>query len=133
MLPEFDCVKCTAKQKLQRGCEKKAIQPLMLDGQELERCPRRPIYEEPEYWLEMLQLWQDFTDGLLPEDGGTLSQPAYMMQAFRIFIRAQRDADKLLEDKKKVNQGQGQVPTRSLTVPGGRKGKQAAKALGIRR
>jgi len=76
LLPDRDCSTCTALQKTERGCEKNAPLPVMLDGHELWRCPRRPIYEKPAYFASVFQAYRSYMRGYLP-DPGSLEEQGY--------------------------------------------------------
>lgn len=84
LLPDWSCLKCTAAQKSQRGCTAKPTQSMVLDGEELERCPRRPILDDPQFYGEFFRLYRAYQKGLLPEEGALNSQPYKLMEFFTI-------------------------------------------------
>lgn len=75
LLPERDCRKCTALQKREWGCETDAPIPMILDGVELTRCPRRPIYENEMYVATVLNAYRTYMRGILPNEGSLEDQP----------------------------------------------------------
>jgi hypothetical protein len=74
--PEFDCSKCTDKQKVSRGCEQDAMFPYWsdLDGNQHTRCPRRPIYENPDLFNSYISVYNLYKSGYLPHAGGMNDQ-----------------------------------------------------------
>lgn len=84
LLPERNCATCTARQKIQWGCEGDAKLPIELDGEEQTTCPRRPILDDPALYEELFWLYRSYAKGMLPEEGSILSQPAKLVQAISI-------------------------------------------------
>lgn len=46
------------------------------------RCPRRPLYDEPNFFYKLFGLFSMYKDGFLPEPGGINSQPALLVEYF---------------------------------------------------
>lgn len=67
------------------GCNGKALQPLTIDGEEDDTCPRRPMMdpEDATAYGELFGFANAFEHGILPEDGGLQSQPYRLMQLVR--------------------------------------------------
>lgn len=100
LLPERNCVKCTPGQKVSWGCDGKATVPLYIDDELQETCPRRPILDDPESLVDLLELFENYDRGHLPEDGGVQSQPYVAMQYFRWVLRAQTYISRHHENKR---------------------------------
>lgn len=88
LLPEWDCETCTAAQKVARGCEAPARQRLELDGEVVTRCPRRPLLDTPQWLDELFWLYSNYTKGILPDGGTLLTNPAKLVDAFRVLSGA---------------------------------------------
>ena len=86
LLPEYDCVTCTAQQKIFRGCDGDVQGPyaLVINGEIHQRCPRRPILEDPAWYAEVFWLYRQKEKGYLVDEGGLDSQPNKLIQAFRV-------------------------------------------------
>jgi hypothetical protein len=78
--------------------------PMMLDGEEVYRCPRRPLKDDPAYWGRLLTHYGNFEKGLLPDAGGVVDQSNKAMSLFGIMAdvtaecsreKAEREAIKL--------------------------------------
>lgn len=110
MLPERNCAKCTASQKLQWGCDADAKLPLILDGEELKRCPRRPILEGPEFYGDLFWLYRSYQKGFLPEEGNLHSQPAALMEMFRIIDRTLDTCEQARREKEAKRKRRGGPP-----------------------
>lgn len=95
------------------GCESNSRMPLRIDGEDHYRCPRRPIYEDPESFSELFFLWGGYNKGFLPEPGGIYSQPAVLVEHFKTIegalVMCQRERDR----REKVKQTR--VRTRNAT------------------
>ena len=92
LLPDWDCRACTVAQKLARGCEAPARQRLELDGVVVERCPRRPLLDNPRWLNEVFWLYSNWSKGILP-DGSTLhTNPALLTEAIRAIDDAMHEA-----------------------------------------
>jgi hypothetical protein len=58
----------------------------------LERCPRRPLLDNPGWYSELFWLYANWSKGILP-DGGTLNtNPSKLMDAIRIMDDAKAAA-----------------------------------------
>lgn len=79
------------------GCERDAALPLTVDGEDIFRCPRRPILEEPVYFSAVFRAYGDYQRGILPENGGVLDQPARLLQSFRVIDEAAADCRRARE------------------------------------
>jgi hypothetical protein len=88
LFADFKCAKCSAEQKRKRGCREDAPEPYWHDLDDLDeigqapmhgiqkRCPRRFIYEDPEWWYEIVTAYNGYQNGFLPAYGGLEDQPA---------------------------------------------------------
>ena len=105
LLPEWDCTTCTAAQKTFRGCEAPARGRLELRGEVLERCPRRPLLDAPQFWAEVFWLYQNWSKGILP-DGSTLrTNPAKLIEVIRHMDDAMAEAKLEREEREQRRQG----------------------------
>lgn len=59
-----------------------------MDGEELLRCPRRPLLEDPEFFSELFWNYKAFQRGFLPNAGGLEDQPVMLMDSFRVLEQA---------------------------------------------
>lgn len=101
LLPEWQCDTCTAVQKINRGCTEPAAQPVVLDDEPQERCPRRILLDKPGYMREIWWLYQRYSDGIFPEQGGLYDQPAKYLAVMRLLEEARAVADSEKEDREK--------------------------------
>ncbi|QIG76091.1 hypothetical protein EVC24_070 [Rhizobium phage RHph_I4] len=102
LLPELECSTCTLHQQKERGCTTDAPAPHELDGMVLTRCPRRPLLEDPEYFSELFWGHQQFQKGILPEEGGLLSQPGKLMQLYFVIDRTRNLVERERERKRQA-------------------------------
>lgn len=91
----LDCQHCTEQLKKHRGCNSKPLQPYLLDGKELPRCPIKMITPFTNFCIKYYQYFQK---GFLPFEGTIMHQPAKLMEAFDII---ERETDRLKEEKEK--------------------------------
>lgn len=115
-LLKYDCVTCTARQKISRGCDQDSPEQYQLNlaGEIHKRCPRRPILDDPSFYQEVFWLYRQMEKGYLVEDGGLNDQPSFLVDAFKVIdatlarIEAHRKEG---EDRKRrraaVKQGAG--------------------------
>lgn len=71
-------------QKKLWGCEDNAQLPLKLNGEELWRCPRRPVLEDPDGFRFWLGLYRNYQLGVLPEAGAWLDQSSMTVEVFKV-------------------------------------------------
>ena len=104
LLEDWDCSTCTSFQKKNRGCTEDALKPIVMDDEELMRCPRRPLLDDPIWYDELFWLYGNYKSGILPEPGGLQAQPHKLMEAIRTLDRAQKAANGEKEegDKRKA-------------------------------
>jgi hypothetical protein len=62
--------------------------PLLIDGENVWRCPRRPILNEPLYWKRLLFHYDLFREGHLPDEGAISSQSFKAMSLFGVLADA---------------------------------------------
>lgn len=84
LLPERNCGRCTAAQKVQWGCTADAKLPIELEGEKMLRCPRRPILDDPAFYGEVFGLYRNFQKGFLYDEGSLGSQPAVVVDCFQV-------------------------------------------------
>jgi len=90
LLQERDCAVCNrqaewgchARQSADASWERKAALPLRIDHEEVFRCPRRPIKDDPAFWRRLLFYYGMFKKGHLPDPGAVAEQSARAMQLF---------------------------------------------------
>jgi hypothetical protein len=92
LLPERDCRTCTAVQQKAWGCTAKATMTLEIDGEVVERCPRRPLLDTPDFFSAAFWLYGNYDRGILPEGGTLKSNPHKLVQVFRVIQTAKDDA-----------------------------------------
>ncbi len=56
----------------------------MINGEVHKRCPRRPILDDPDFYVELFWLYQQKEKGYLIDEGGLDSQPNKLIQAFKL-------------------------------------------------
>jgi hypothetical protein len=117
LMPEWDCKTCTSRQKELRGCEAEPAHPLELDGELLERCPRRPLLDKPALLGKTFWLYRNFDRGILPEEGSLLSQPNKLMRMFAVLDDAKNAAQ---SEQSKRDQHKAAQQQRMQTMLGGR-------------
>lgn len=96
LLPERDCAKCSARQKSEWGCTKKAPIPLLFDGEDTFRCPRRVLHPDEGNTTglsDVFWYYGRYKSGLLPEPGGLNDQSAMLMQQFRVIDAAYAEVE----------------------------------------
>lgn len=71
-------------QKKLWGCEDNAQLPLKLNGEEVWRCPRRPVLEEPDGFRFWLGLYRNYQLGVLPDPGSWLEQASMTVEVFKV-------------------------------------------------
>jgi hypothetical protein len=79
MKPEFECGDCIKRNRRdERGCEKDAPFAYWTDinGENRKRCPRRPIFEDPNWYNRIITAYNQYKAGFLPHSGGLLEQAA---------------------------------------------------------
>ena len=93
LLQDRDCAVCT--RQTEWGCNASpgdqggawldhAVLPIRIDGEEVWRCPRRPIKDDPGYWRRLLFFYGMFKKGHLPDPGAVSEQSNKAMQMFAI-------------------------------------------------
>jgi len=65
---------------------------MVLDGEASSRCPRRPLLDEGEKWGRIFGFYSHVDKGILPEEGGLLSQPHRLLEYFSVIDRAKHEA-----------------------------------------
>jgi len=76
LYPDFDCDNCSAQKKVDRGCEEETPYKYWkdLEGNEQNRCPRRPILENPRMFNTVIRAYNQYQAGYLPHSGGIQDQ-----------------------------------------------------------
>jgi hypothetical protein len=102
LLGERDCAVCNRQDEW--GCharrnddgswERKAALPLRIDHEEVFRCPRRPIKDDPGYWRRLLFFYGMFKKGHLPDPGAVSEQSNKAMQLFALLDDAVADCNR---------------------------------------
>ena len=125
MMPERDCVKCSAQQKADWGCkayrwvkddgEVEWLNPAQVplsweDGEDWWACPRQDLHENPQMWGQMLLYYGMFKAGFLPDNGAVSTQSAFAVEVFRIFDAANAKADEAKDAAAKVKANRAEVP-----------------------
>jgi hypothetical protein len=66
--------------KQQYGCEGNAKLPVVLDGEEMTTCPRRPILDDPEFYGDLFGRFRRYQKGLFYDEGAVGSQPNLLIE-----------------------------------------------------
>lgn len=106
LLPERDCATCTGPQKKQWGCNGGATLSLEFDGEVQDTCPRRPFFDNPQFYNDLFFLYTNYQRGILPEEGSLLSQPHRALVLLRKMEGAQaaaQDEQQKQEQKQAAN------------------------------
>lgn len=98
-MPELDCMTCTDRQKVARGCHGPPKNKVKLEGQLLDRCPRRLFLDEGDGVSEVLWYYKNYKSGLLPVTGGLLDQPNQLMEYFRIIDGAMSTVERAKDEE----------------------------------
>lgn len=74
----LDCKTCRPDQKQLRGCEKPSPVKWWTDihGEPRDRCPRRPILEDINWYNRLISAYNAYKAGFLPHKGGMIDQAA---------------------------------------------------------
>ena len=83
------------------GCTKKAVIPCNINGEELYRCPNRPLLDDPVYYNELFLVFGWYKKGFFPDDGTYLDQPNKLVECFSIIDYTHKQIEKHLEEKNK--------------------------------
>jgi len=84
----LSCHDCNETQKKFRGCNSTPVQPYLVDGKPLDRCPAKIIPQEVN---EYIRYYSYYKKGHLFFPGGIMKQPAKLLQIFDIFESAEVD------------------------------------------
>ena len=80
-----------------------ALIPLVIDDEEIWRCPRRPIKDEPAYWSRLLFAYGFYKKGILPDAGALTDQSNKAVMLFGVIddisqecvdVKIERERDK---------------------------------------
>jgi hypothetical protein len=106
LLPERECTTCTARQKVLWGCNAPPVDRMELDGDVLDRCPRRPLLDNPSLFVDIFWLFRNYDRGILPEEGSLLSQPHKLVRIFEALDNAKNsaNAEQMSREQKKSSQ-----------------------------
>jgi len=91
---------------------------IMLDGEPLPRCPRRPILDEPEYFIDLFEDLYWFRKGFLPNEGTWLDQSERFVKSIHIFDRY---VDKGSDEKKRLSDARERAKDQANRMRGQRK------------
>lgn len=97
----FDCLTCTARDKMVRGCSEDVPKhfAFTFQGVEHRRCPRRPILDDPGLYGDVFYQYRQKEKGFLPEAGGLMDQPAVLVQAWQEIDRTLSAIDQYKKDE----------------------------------
>jgi len=92
LLQDRDCAVCT--RQAEWGCDARqnpdgtwsgrAALPIRIADEEVWRCPRRPVKDDPGYWRRLLFFYGMYKKGHLPDPGAVALQSNKAMQLFAI-------------------------------------------------
>jgi len=91
----LECRRCTNEQRIERGCDEDSPIPgyWKFDEFETNRCPVRLVTKNS---LRLIEAFLYFKQGLLPNAGGWMDQPAKLFEAFEVIEAESRK----IQDKK---------------------------------
>jgi len=94
-----DCVK--DKRQAERGCDSDAPFPYWTDkdGNSRSRCPRRPIFEDLQWFNCIISAYNFYKNGFLPHAGGMTDQAALFPFVMATIDDIMADCDKVERDK----------------------------------
>lgn len=95
--------------KRERGCEAKPVIPQELDGEELNRCIRRPFLDHPRLISECIEVYAWYNKGFLPDTGTYLDQAAAFVELVRFIDKTIEEA-KAERDKIEASKGKPNLP-----------------------
>lgn len=73
--------------------------PLQIDDEEVWRCPRRPIKDDPVYWQRLLLFWKHYKEGHLPDAGPITRQSFRALTLFGVMDDTMVDVEKAKADE----------------------------------
>jgi hypothetical protein len=82
--PTWSCASCTPEQQEFRGCDGPPRMKLRMLDEELERCPLRPVLDQPKEFGQLFAWYRKFAQGLLLDPGTILDQANYTQKAFDV-------------------------------------------------
>jgi hypothetical protein len=91
----------------ERKWQDAAALPLAIDGEDVWRCPRRPLKDDPAYWDRLLWFYGLYKKGHLPDPGGVTEQSHKAMELFRILEDVTDDCarEKAERERRKAARG----------------------------
>lgn len=81
--------------------------PVFFDGEEITRCPRRPILDDDGTLSRMLTTYRDKEGGYLPEPGAMDDQPHRLVNAWRIIGNVMSHVRQAKQDERRDRAGHG--------------------------
>jgi len=93
----LSCHDCNEAKKKFRGCNDKPIQPLLVDGVPLERCPAKIIMPEVKMYIKYYNYYKK---GIAIFNGGISMYPAKLLDVFDILESAEIEIQ-----ERSLNQG----------------------------
>ncbi len=66
---------------------------MIFDGEELSRCPRRPLLDDPEYFSHIFTMYGWYKNGMLPDEGTWRDQPNKFSESMTLMDRALNEAE----------------------------------------
>lgn len=75
---------------------------MVFDGEETRRCPRRPVFEDPELFLLAFEHYGHYMKGFLPDEGSLQSQGNRFVRYVSIIREASSEAQAAREEQEKV-------------------------------
>ena len=99
LMPERECTTCTQMKKVEWGCEAPPRQELSIGGIILDRCPRRPVLDDPAYFGYVFWLYRQMQNGVTQEQGGLQDQPGRLLQSFRVIDSALNECSSIKDEQ----------------------------------
>lgn len=80
---------------------------MVFDGEEIPRCPRRPILDDDGTLGRMLTTYREREAGFLPERGATDDQPHRLVDAWRVIGNVMSHVRAAKADERQSRSGHG--------------------------
>lgn len=96
-----------------------------------DRCPRRFIKEDPEWWYDLINHHNAYEAGILPNAGGLADQPALFLPLMATISNAlhnERELDKATVDERQSLSQQFEKTT-GISLPGSASKKRGTSLL----
>ena len=87
--------------------------PIIINGEEIYSCPRRPLKDNPLGYSELFGLFQHYKNGFLPEGGGIMDQSPKLMNLLSICDMVVSEIEQQKIEEQKTPKGRPQAPIKA--------------------